>query len=1137
MTYHEFSGQLKLQFDRWLTACNIDDFDKLKELMLVEQFMTSLPNDVQLYVKDHLPQTVERAAHFADAFALNRATSSVVLPGQIVRGQAQPSNRANFRAPGQQFINRPNRSFEPRAPAASNAKQPVKQNAPLTVKLPNKCIYCGKTNHISDKCYYKPSDLKPNVYFVDRTTDVSQCKTSGYTQIHVKCDDFKNSRSYIENEKDTNVSNPYIMPAVFTSMTNSNNQVYVNCYRDSGASLSFVKRGVLPANYLQDLGQSTELIYMHGGSVVPLYHCCVSVLGEPQRKAVIGVVPESFNMPEGVSFLCGNDLGPVMYCGAVTRSQSKAITNVHTDINANVIDNAVNNSVNNAANNEKDDSVVKDNLITVEANNEIETINIQSVPNDANSIGDDNKIDSCDLTVLFDDDDLTNINSNVLVKLQQSDATLKGCLEQATNIVDNEESAYAFSSTGVLVRRVPDKVNEGRYQDLIVVPYCLRSKILRIAHDIPASGHLGIAKTRDRILRCFVWPNVRKDIRMYCKTCDVCQRVDKTDVKTKAPMIKPPIIDSPFSRVSLDIVGPLPTCKASGSRFILTIMEHALHWPYAVALIDHTAVTVAREVLKYFTMYGLCKNILSDLGTEFTSELFRLFVQYFGVCQLHTTVCHPQTNIVERFHRVLKKMLRSFVEEQPDDWDIGIDLVLFAYREVPIATYGYSPFELLYGRHVQGPLSLVHDNWLENNDVSQHVVDYLLKIRNNMQLAKDVVHAEQAKQQERNERLYNRKSKPLKLKVGDLVLVLANVDGKPLNMKFTGPHKILKQTSEVDYLVEFKGTRKEHRNLHVNMLRKYFVRNEFVNVVQVVDHLSETIDEDIVYRFDEPNEEDMVGDDEDVLAILHPSSVTDETIVSKLSHLTDKEGNDMKQVIEDYKSVFSDKPGIAAIDSHTIILKPDAKPVKRAPYRLAPDQMSKLRTEINNLLADGIVVECESEWSSPTIVLNKPGPEKSIRAIIDYRAANDQFVGDSYPIPNIDMLIAQVGSSAYLTKMDLTRGFYQIPLDKDSQKYSAFVCPFGTYAWTRIPYGLKTSPTKFQKVLNTVLKGLENFCVCYIDDILIFSNNWDEHLNHVAIVLDRLLKFRLKVKLMKCEFGKAIIDFAGHLVGNGQMSP
>ena len=208
----------------------------------------------------------------------------------------------------------------------------------------------------------------------------------------------------------------------------------------------------------------------------------------------------------------------------------------------------------------------------------------------------------------------------------------------------------------------------------------------------------------------------------------------------------------------------------------------------------------------------------------------------------------------------------------------------------------------------------MHDNWLENNDVSQHVADYLLKIKKNMQLAKDVVHSEQAKLQERNERLYNRKSKPLKLKISDLVLVLANVDGKPLNMKFTGPHKILKQTSEYDYLVKFKGTRREHRNLHVNMLRKYFVRNDFVNVVQVVDDLSETIDEDNVYLFDEPNEEDMIGDDEDVLVILHPSSVTDEIILSKLSHLTDKEGNDIKQVIKDYKSIFSDKPGIAAID-------------------------------------------------------------------------------------------------------------------------------------------------------------------------------------------------------------------------------
>ena len=121
------------------------------------------------------------------------------------------------------------------------------------------------------------------------------------------------------------------------------------------------------------------------------------------------------------------------------------------------------------------------------------------------------------------------------------------------------------------------------------------------------------------------------------------------------------------------------------------------------------------------------------------------------------------------------------------------------------------------------------------------------------------------------------------------MLALANVDGKSLNMKFTGPHKILKQTSEVDYLVEFKGTKKELRNLHVYVLKKYFVCNKFDDVVQVTDELSETIDEDIIYCFDEqPNEKDMVGDDEDLLAILHLSSVTNEIVEYKLSHLTDE---------------------------------------------------------------------------------------------------------------------------------------------------------------------------------------------------------------------------------------------------------
>jgi hypothetical protein len=88
-----------------------------------------------------------------------------------------------------------------------------------------------------------------------------------------------------------------------------------------------------------------------------------------------------------------------------------------------------------------------------------------------------------------------------------------------------------------------------------------------------------------------------------------------------------------------------------------------------------------------------------------------VFLHSFGVKQLKSTVCHPQTNIVERFHRVLKKMLRSYVDTHTDSWDKGLDLVMFAYREVPVSDYNFSAFELLYGRPVIGPLTIVFDCW------------------------------------------------------------------------------------------------------------------------------------------------------------------------------------------------------------------------------------------------------------------------------------------------------------------------------------------------------------------------------------------------------------------------------------------
>jgi hypothetical protein len=279
-----------------------------------------------------------------------------------------------------------------------------------------------------------------------------------------------------------------------------------------------------------------------------------------------------------------------------------------------------------------------------------------------------------------------------------------------------------------------------------------------------------------------------------------------------------------------------------------------------------------------------------------------------------------------------------------------------------------------------------------------------------------------------------------------------------------------------------------------------------------------------------------VEDDSDYQLFVHPMLSAEEEVVvhDKVKHLSIQQQDEVKQLLHKYSDVISDKPGCTDYVKHKIILKPNATVVNARPYKMSLEMQNKLKVEIESLLAEGLIEKSESEWASPVIVV--PKPDKTIRAVIDFRAANKQFVGNSFPLPLIDDLISKIGQSKFLTKFDLSKGFYQIPLAEESKIYTAFCTPFGLYQWLRLPFGLKTSPAQFQSLMQKVLEGLD-FCGVFIDDIVIGSETWEEHMVHVATVLDRLLKAKLTVKLVKSYFACSEIDYCGHKVGNGQISP
>jgi len=141
----------------------------------------------------------------------------------------------------------------------------------------------------------------------------------------------------------------------------------------------------------------------------------------------------------------------------------------------------------------------------------------------------------------------------------------------------------------------------------------------------------------------------------------------------KDPRHSLPLVSEPFAQIAIDIVGPLPVCKDSGNRFILTVLDLCTHYPEAIPMKQHTAQDVAQALSSVFSHFGFPREILSDQDTDFMSTLMQIFLNDFGVSQIRSSPYHPQTNgACERFNGTMKNMLRSLTEKFPDFWNTAL---------------------------------------------------------------------------------------------------------------------------------------------------------------------------------------------------------------------------------------------------------------------------------------------------------------------------------------------------------------------------------------------------------------------------------------------------------------------------------
>ncbi len=213
----------------------------------------------------------------------------------------------------------------------------------------------------------------------------------------------------------------------------------------------------------------------------------------------------------------------------------------------------------------------------------------------------------------------------------------------------------------------------------LVVPTSLRAIVLTATHE--GLGHGGINITRSLVNKHFTWPNLAADIRDHVKACNKCTVHNKAGGK-KIPMLEPEIISQRCEKLAFDIVSPLPTSKQK-FRYILTSLEIASGFPFAVPLRSYTSEETAKAILSVIAILGTPLTFLTDQGTNFMSLTHSHLKRKLHVSSIRTSPYHPQSNgRLERFHATLKAMLAKYIDNR-QDWPLALDLVLHFARNTP----------------------------------------------------------------------------------------------------------------------------------------------------------------------------------------------------------------------------------------------------------------------------------------------------------------------------------------------------------------------------------------------------------------------------------------------------------------------
>lgn len=315
---------------------------------------------------------------------------------------------------------------------------------------------------------------------------------------------------------------------------------------------------------------------------------------------------------------------------------------------------------------------------------------------------------------------------------------------------------------------------------------------------------------------------MKKDIKNYIKKCPSCQ-INKTNFRpSKAPMEITSTSNKPFEKLAIDIVGPLPQ-TLNNNRFILTMQDDLTKFSYAIPIPNHESETVARELSKFITLFGIPRSILTDQGTDFMSRLIKDLTKLFSTKHIVSSPYHPQTNgALERSHLTLKDYLKHYINDKQTDWDEYISFAMLAYNTHVHKSTGFAPYEILFGNKPYLPSNITQEPTL-NYSYDDYVVNLKQKLNHTQKIARDNLIQSKTK----SKTYYDNRIILHKYNIDDLVYILNKQNTPGLNKKLTpnykGPYKITKVNP--NNTVQILKNRKLI-TYHTNLLKPFVSGNE-----------------------------------------------------------------------------------------------------------------------------------------------------------------------------------------------------------------------------------------------------------------------------------------------------------------------